>query len=102
MPLDRDRYLAMTFPEPKKFASDLVIEDPELGEIEVRLEVNKPYKHMGWKLYQQSYDEKMGKWSRVSVIEAVRDPWLPVVYAGIFMLLAGAAYLFWTGSTIKE
>ncbi|HEC44190.1 MAG TPA: hypothetical protein ENI20_15315 [Bacteroides sp.] len=102
MPLDQNLYLAMTFPEPKKFASDLVIVDPEEGEIEVRIEVNKPFKYRGWTLYQQSYDEKMGKWSQVSVIEAVRDPWLPLVYAGIFMLLAGAAYIFWTGSTTKD
>ncbi|KPL25985.1 MAG: hypothetical protein AMS23_03830, partial [Bacteroides sp. SM1_62] len=65
-------------------------------------EVNKPFKYRGWKLYQLSYDERMGKWSRVSVIEAVRDPWLPVVYTGIFLLLAGALYLFWIGQDIKE
>ena len=102
MPIDANHYLAMTFPEPQKFASDIIIEDPELGEIEVRLEVNKPFKHRGWKLYQQSYDERMGKWSQVSIIECVRDPWLPVVYLGIFMLLAGSAYLFWTGSTSRD
>ena len=54
------------------------------------------------KLYQLSYDERMGKWSQVSVIEAVRDPWLPIVYFGIFLLLAGAMYLFWIGQDIKE
>lgn len=102
MPISENMFLAMTFPEPQKYASDLVIEDPELGEIQVRLEVNKPFKHRGWKLYQQSYDERMGKWSQVSVLEAVKDPWLPVVYLGIFMLLAGSAYLFWTGSRIKD
>ncbi len=100
--LGNDRILAMTTPEPQKYSSDLVIKDSELGDTEVRVEVNKPYKHRGWKLYQLSYDERMGKWSQLSVIEAVRDPWLPLVYTGIFMLLAGAAYLFWTGSNIKE
>jgi hypothetical protein len=100
--LDPNHYLAMTTPEPKKYSSDLVITNHEGGEEKVRVEVNKPFKYMGWKLYQLSYDERMGKWSRISVLEAVRDPWLPLVYTGIFMLLAGAAYLFWTGSTIKE
>jgi hypothetical protein len=100
--LDHERILAMTTPEPQKYSSDLVIVDKELGNTEVRVEVNKPHKHRGWKLYQLSYDDRMGKWSQLSVIEAVRDPWLPIVYAGIFMLLAGAAYLFWTGSNLKE
>jgi hypothetical protein len=36
----------------------------------------------------------MGKWSEVSVFELVRDPWLPAVYTGIFLMLAGAACLF--------
>ncbi len=100
--LDHMHYLAMTTPEPQKYSSDLVIVDPEEGEKRITVEVNKPYKHRGWKLYQQSYDKRMGKWSQISVLEAVRDTWLPLVYAGIFMLLAGAAYLFWTGSQTKE
>jgi hypothetical protein len=41
-------------------------------------------------IYQYGYDESMGKYSRQSVFELVRDPWLPLVYTGIFMLLAGA------------
>jgi hypothetical protein len=99
--LDRQHFLVMTIPEPEKYSSDIVIEDGEEG-IPLTLEVNKPFKYKGWKLYQLSYDERMGKWSMVSVIEAVRDPWLPVVYTGIFLLLAGALYLFWIGQDIKE
>jgi hypothetical protein len=101
MPLDNHNFLVMLSPEPEKFSSDIVIK----GGIEampLTLEVNKPFKYMGWKLYQLSYDERMGKWSQVSVIEAVRDPWLPIVYVGIFLLLAGALYLFWIGQDIKE
>lgn len=101
MPLDNHYFLAMTIPEPEKYSSDIVIEEGE-EQLPLTLEVNKPYKYRGWKLYQLSYDERMGKWSMVSVIEAVRDPWLPVVYFGIFMLLAGAMYLFWIGRDIKE
>ncbi len=102
MPLDNHYFLALTFPEPEKFSSDIVIDDGDAEPFLLTLEVNKPYKHQGWKLYQLSYDERMGKWSQVSVIEAVRDPWLPVVYFGIFLLLAGALYLFWIGKDIKE
>lgn len=101
MSLDNHNFLVMTNPEPEKFSSDIIIKDG-VEEIPLTLEVNKPYKHRGWKLYQLSYDERMGKWSQVSVIEAVRDPWLPIVYFGIFLLLAGALYLFWIGQDIKE
>ena len=48
-------------------------------------------------MYQLSYDEKFGKWSKLSVIELVRDPWLPVVYTGIFMMIIGAVYLIFKG-----
>jgi hypothetical protein len=99
--LDNHYFIGMTIPEPEKYSSDIVIKDG-VEEIPLTLEVNKPYKHRGWKLYQLSYDERMGKWSMVSVIEAVRDPWLPIVYFGIFLLLAGAMYLFWIGQDIKE
>ena len=102
IPLDNHNFLIMTIPEPEKYSSDILIVN-KIGEARpLTLEVNKPFKYMGWKLYQQSYDERMGKWSQVSVLEAVRDPWLPVVYFGIFLLLAGAFYLFWIGQEIKE
>jgi hypothetical protein len=53
---------------------------------------------MGWKLYQLSYDERFGKYSPTSTIELVKDPWLPVVYLGVFMMIAGAIYLFFIGN----
>lgn len=56
--------------------------------------VNKPLSAKGWKIYQFSYDEAKGNQSDISVFELVRDPWLPVVYVGIFMMLAGALSIF--------
>jgi len=44
----------------------------------------------------------MGKWSEYSVFELVADPWQSVVYAGIFLLLAGAIGMFLTASTNKR
>ena len=66
------------------------------------IEVNKPLRVANWTIYQLSYDESKGKYSDTSVFELVRDPWLPIVYAGIFMLLAGALYLFIVGPKIKK
>ena len=102
MPLDERKTLVMTIPEPQKYSSDIIIRGQNGKELSRTLEVNKPFKYQGWKLYQISYDERLGKWSRTSIIEAVRDPWLPVVYVGIFLLLAGALYIFWIGREIKE
>ena len=75
---------------PKKFKSVLKLFTPDMNPKTITLEVNKPYNCNGWKLYQASYDQAKGKWSDYSVIEAVRDPWLPVVYTGIAMLILGA------------
>lgn len=44
----------------------------------------------------------MGKWSNVSVFELVTDPWLPIVYTGIFMLLIGAVGMFLTAGRKKR
>lgn len=54
------------------------------------VEVNRPLSIGGWKIYQVSYDSRE---QRYSVFELVRDPWIGAVYAGIFMMLAGALAL---------
>ena len=63
--------------------------------------VNKPLSVRGWKIYQYSYDEAKGSMSDISVFELVRDPWLPFVYLGIFMMLAGAVCIFLQPSSIR-
>ena len=66
------------------------------------IEVNRPMEIEGWKIYQLSYDETKGRWSDISVFELVRDPWLPVVYTGIIMMMAGAICLFVSAQKRKE
>ena len=94
--------MVMTIPEVKKFSSDIDILTKEGERISTVLEVNKPFNYKGYKIYQLSYDDKMGKWSNLSVLELVRDPWLPVIYIGIFMMIAGAIYMFWMGNKITK
>lgn len=92
-----DRYFLVMFPgTPKAFRSGVVLSGGQ-GRKTALLEVNKPVEYDGWKLYQMGYDEKAGRWSQLSLIEAVRDPWLPVVYCGFFMIMAGNAMFFWKG-----
>ena len=53
-----------------------------------RISVNHPFRWNGWWLYQSSYDAAREAYT---VIEAVRDPFLPMaVLAGIFLLLGSA------------
>ncbi len=95
--LDGRNVLVMTLPEPRKYQSRVIARTMHDEPRELFIEVNKPPKVAGWRLYQLSYDQSMGKWSDISILEAVRDPWLPVVYIGIIMLFAGAVYIFWIG-----
>jgi len=96
--LNNNYFIAMNDPAPRRFASNITVFENNKPAYDKTIEVNKPLKIHGWKTYQLSYDEEKGKWSKISVFELVRDPWLFVVYIGIFMVLGGAVYLFWTGN----
>ena len=100
--LGKHEFLVLTKPEPKKFSSKIKIFTIDKEEYQTVLEVNKPFEVMGWKLYQLSYDERFGKYSTTSTIELVKDPWLPVVYLGVFMMISGAIYLFFIGNKLKS
>lgn len=86
--------LAMAEREPKAFVSTVHIYTKTGKNIRTSIEVNKPFEVDGWKIYQLDYDHRKGRWSDVSVLEFVSDPWLPVVYAGVGMMLLGALCLF--------
>ena len=87
---------------PKRFASDIQILTQTGKNIETTVEVNNPVEVDGWKIYQYGYDTQMGAMSQTSILELVRDPWLPLVYTGIYMMLAGAVCMLllaipWSG-----
>lgn len=100
--LDRFVSLAMTKPHPKKYSSKLTIYTQDNKSIDTTIYVNHPFSINGWKLYQTGFDEKMGKWSTSSIVQVVRDPWLPVVYTGIFMMIFGAIRLFFRKQKSKD
>ena len=78
---------------PKRFASEIQILTKTKKNIETVVDVNKPYEVDGWKIYQYGYDTQMGADSQISILELVSDPWLPLVYTGIYMMLAGTVLL---------
>ena len=82
---------------PKRFASEIQILTKSGKNIETTVDVNKPVEVEGWKIYQYGYDTQMGAMSQISILELVSDPWLPLVYTGIYMMLAGAVCMFILG-----
>ena len=87
--------------KPKRYASDIIVtprkslaSNPSPLTTNpsplTTIEVNKPVEVDGWKIYQYGYDTQMGAMSQTSILELVSDPWLPLVYMGIYMMLAGA------------
>ena len=78
---------------PKRFASDISVYTEDGKTVRGTVEVNKPLKVNGWKIYQYSYDVRYGSESPYSVFQLVKDPWIAWVYIGIFMMIAGALCL---------
>ncbi len=91
---------------PKRFASDIQIQTKKGLNMRTTVDVNKPVKVNGWKIYQYGYDTQMGAKSQISILELVRDPWLPLVYTGIYLMLGGAVLMMlrsipWKGGVRK-
>ena len=99
-----DDFIMETYPSgmPKRFASEVVVRGKSGDDIPAVIEVNKPLKMDGWKMYQYDYDSEAGVESKISVLQLVRDPWLPAVFTGIFMMLAGAFVMMIVGFKREE
>lgn len=93
--INRDIGISLSLPQKKEYTSIIDIYDSGNSIKNVHIEVNKPYNYKGYKIYQQGFD--MVDNSEVSILEIVKDPWLPVVYTGFIMLLIGSTMLFWLG-----
>ncbi len=95
--LDTDYTIVMLEPEPKLFKSDVKIIYKNSETENISIEVNKPINIYGWDIYQTDYNKDMGKWSEYSIVEIVKDPWLNIVYIGIFMMIIGAIGIIFLG-----
>ncbi len=92
--LNKDISIVMPDREPRRFASEVSIYTQDERNYQTTIEVNKPFKVDGWKIYQLSYDETKGKWSNISKFELVKDPWSVPVYIGIILMILGAISMF--------
>ena len=93
--------ITLNLPGDKKYISTVDIKDAN-GKIykNKKVLVNKPFKVNGYNIYQQSYKKNPNRFFNVSVLELVKDPWLPVIYMGLTMLFLGALLLFLLGKKI--
>lgn len=73
---------------PKQYTSSLSVDGNLLN-----TSVNHPCRYKGYRIYQSGYDSAAGQYS---VLKIVRDPWIPVVAIGAFVLLLGALLSFKT------
>ncbi len=92
--LEPNRTLVMPELEPKQYRSEVFLIAKDGTKTEATISVNHPLVFKDWYIYQLDYDHEKGRWSDTSVFELVRDPWLPVVYLGLVMMMLGALALF--------
>jgi hypothetical protein len=100
--LDDGHMLAMTAPEPKRYASEITVLTRDGASLDATLEVNKPVSIGDWMIYQYNYDNALGKMSAYSGMELVRDPWLLPARIGMALMALGALLLVWRGAGIRR
>ena len=88
--------LVMPRREAKKYLSSIEVTDKK-GKHTYEVSVNHPATIGAWKIYQQSYDSRMGRWSNISVLECVKDGWYTPIHIAMWMILVGGVYMFIRG-----
>lgn len=82
---------------PSQYVSDIHMvsaAEPKPKATHARISVNHPFRWKGWWIYQSSYD---GVQESYTVLEAVRDPFLPLAVVAGALLLVGAFLLVLRG-----
>jgi cytochrome c biogenesis protein ResB len=77
----------------KSYKSDVSVLNSTGSELlRQTIEVNAPLSYGGYVFYQMDYDEAHYNWS---LMQAVRDPGVPVVYAGFCLLTFGIFFILY-------
>lgn len=92
----KDYIIILSTPQPKKYVSDVKIYDKSGKIYDDSILVNHPLDIYGWKIYQKDYDQNLGEFSNISILEVNHDRWLPIIYFGIFMMIIGSIFLLIT------
>lgn len=78
---------------PRQFTSHVLIDGEQMS-----VAVNAPLSYHGYTLYQESFDRENGLYT---VLQVVRDPWLPIIYIGMMLLAAGSIMLLFGRWKVK-
>lgn len=87
--------------EPLEFKADVMFSSGDVSEA-VEIKVNHPHRFNGYDIYLVSYDTVAGADSKYCVLQFIRQPWSPVVYSGVIIMLAGAVMMLVVGLRRKE
>ena len=88
--------LVMPRREVKKYLSRIEVTDNE-GKHTYDVSVNHPATIGAWKIYQQSYDSRLDRWSDISVLECVKDGWYTPIHIAMWMIMVGGIFMFIRG-----
>lgn len=92
--LGSHRALVMLPAEPRRYLSRLTVTEQGGRVSSYDVAVNSPARVGDWHIYQSGYDTERGRWSKISVLECVRDGWYPVVHVGLWVVLLSGCLMF--------
>ncbi|MBF0217378.1 MAG: cytochrome c biogenesis protein ResB [Candidatus Omnitrophica bacterium] len=84
---------------PKDYISRVTVLKGTTEVVKKDIRVNEPLSYGGYKFFQSSYDTEALNWTGLQV---VRDPGVPVVYAGFLLLIAGVIIIFYVNPVVKR
>jgi len=83
---------------PKDFISKVTILKDGKEILSRDIQVNAPLNFAGYNFFQTSYDSQDLSWTGLQV---VKDPGVPVIYAGFVLLIVGLVMIFYVGPLFK-
>ena len=87
--------------EVKKFLSEVEIwEGEEKRSLDIA--VNQPASVGSWKIYQSGYDASRGKFSKISILECVKDGGYVVAHIAMWTILLSSVLMFVMGTKRKK
>ena len=87
--------------EVKKYLSELEIwEGEEKHSFDIA--VNQPASIGSWKIYQSGYDSSRGKFSKISILECVKDGGYVAVHIAMWTILLSGVLMFIVGTKKKK
>jgi hypothetical protein len=102
MPLSDYVKIAMPPRSPQIFDSRIVIQRDSLHSDTLLLNLNHPLNVDGWKIYQHYYDNYKGRWSNLSILEVVKDPWRCWLYGTLIAMVAGIILMLSVGKKREQ